>query len=83
MSGLADPIRCEVCCGRKTLLGIGNMTVDCYECLGVGYVMPKVEVAGKLDEPVVSIVKVRKKRGPNKKTGSKPRAHMEDCFIRP
>ncbi len=35
---MADPIRCSVCNGRKTILGMGGMYRDCWECNGVGWV---------------------------------------------
>jgi phage FluMu protein Com len=31
-------IRCEVCCGRKVINGLGGMEKKCHECKGVGHV---------------------------------------------
>lgn len=33
--------RCDSCCGKKTILGLGGIVKDCSKCNGVGYV--KVE----------------------------------------
>ncbi len=30
-------IRCDVCMGRKKVLGLGAMKRDCYNCGGIGW----------------------------------------------
>lgn len=31
-------VRCECCAGRKTVIGLGNVTRKCHECSGIGFV---------------------------------------------
>lgn len=40
-------IHCDICKGKKQLLGLGMIFRDCEACKGVGFVNPKVE------EPVI------------------------------
>lgn len=41
--------RCESCKGKKKMLGLGNIVVDCVLCMGVGYIS-KPDVVKKQDE---------------------------------
>lgn len=35
---MSDLIRCINCQGRKQIIGLGNMTIDCMACKAVGFV---------------------------------------------
>lgn len=41
-------IRCVVCEGRKTILGMGSMKEDCKSCAGKGF-MPETSVAQSVE----------------------------------
>lgn len=47
-------MRCESCCGRKNILGLGGMIKKCDVCHGVGHIIlkkeVKKEVSSKLDK---------------------------------
>ena len=51
---MSDIVRCESCCGRKNIMGLGGMMQKCEVCHGVGHVLlkkeAKKEVDGKLDK---------------------------------
>ena len=40
--------RCELCNGKKKIIGLGMIEKDCDECNGVGYVQIKTEVEVKI-----------------------------------
>ena len=46
--------RCDCCQGRRTVVGLGGMVVDCSNCKGAGYV--------RADAPVETVVVVKRKR---------------------
>ena len=47
--------RCDCCCGKKTVVGLGNIKKTCTKCVGVGYV--------KIDTKVADDVKAKRKKG--------------------
>ena len=47
--------RCDSCCGKKTVVGLGNIKKTCAKCAGVGYV--------KIETKVADDVKVKRKKG--------------------
>lgn len=37
-------INCEVCKGKKTMIGLGNLIKDCYACKGIGWIEVPAQV---------------------------------------
>lgn len=65
-------IRCEICNGSKSILGLGNMLQSCKACSGVGYcndnyIEEEFEIE---DEPEVITTLVAKKK-PGRKPSQK------------
>jgi len=48
---MSNLVQCGCCKGRKTITGLGNMTVDCVGCKGVGFV--EQLVLAPIIEPMV------------------------------
>jgi DnaJ-class molecular chaperone len=41
-------MRCEICNGKKTIIGLGSIIKKCPECSGIGYL--KVEIVKQKKE---------------------------------
>lgn len=70
---MTDLIRCDICNGRKRILGMGGMEKDCYKCHAIGWT--------QCNDPIILDKVVNSNGDPvkvKKKPGRKPRLLNRD-----